>query len=294
MFIVCVKIFGVFRWRRQFLIICRGFESPEFELRTTDEIAIQKRYDNTIRWRKQILKISRSFEMSGLEPRTPDELAIQKQYDKAIRIFCLAYTIMCDVASSGTTFGRLFEIRRLNILPYRIYLPYNYSKPFLYRFTISLQFITVFIGSNIDAGFDTLFYGVMLQIISKINILKHRLKVTVTTLVEIYDKKPCNIQDYNEIEEKFFANWIKSHNAIISLYDQIEFAFSEVIFIQYSFSALSLCITVYLISQLEVFTTEFMGNFAYLIAATCEIFVFCIAANQVTFEVRNTLYIHQL
>ncbi|KAK0172472.1 hypothetical protein PV328_005786 [Microctonus aethiopoides] len=35
---------------------------------------------------------------------------------------------------------------------------------------------------------------------------------------------------------------------------------------------------------MEIFTTEFMGNFAYLIAATCEIFVFCIAANQVTFE----------
>ncbi|KAK0071141.1 hypothetical protein PV326_001631, partial [Microctonus aethiopoides] len=235
-------------------------------------------------WRREILKISRSFQTSGLEPKTFDELAIQKQYDNTIRFYCLAYIIMCDVASSGNTLGRFFGNQRLNILPYRIYLPYNYSKPFLYRFTVLLQSITVFIAGSIDAGFDTLFFGIILQITSKINILKHRFQEIVTTLAEIHDKKSDYIKDYNKIEYNLFTNWIKSHNAIITLYDDSEFVFSKVIFVQYSLSALSLCITVYLISQMEIFTTEFMGNFAYLIAATCEIFVFCIAANQVTFE----------
>ncbi|KAK0077470.1 hypothetical protein PV326_010022, partial [Microctonus aethiopoides] len=194
------------------------------------------------------------------------------------------YIIMCNVASTGITLCRFLENRASNILPYKIYLPYNYTKPFLYRFTVLLQSSTLFIAGNVAAGFDTLFFGVMLQIISKINILKHRFQVTVMTLVEIHDKKSCYIKDYNKIEDTFLTIWIKSHKAIISLYAHIEFAFSKVIFAQYSFSALSLCITVYLISQMEIFTTEFMGNFAYLIAATCEIFVFCIAANQVTFE----------
>ncbi|KAK0172477.1 hypothetical protein PV328_005789 [Microctonus aethiopoides] len=198
-----------------------------------------------------------------------------------------SYIIMCNVASSGITLCRFLENRASNILPYKIYLPYNYTKPFLYRFTVLLQSSTLFIAGNVAAGFDTLFFGVMLQIISKINILKHRFQVTVMTLVEIHDKKSCYIKDYNKIEDTFLTIWIKSHKAIISLYAHIEFAFSKVIFAQYSFSALSLCITVYLISQMEIFTTEFIGNFAYLIAATCEIFVFCIAANQVTFEVRN-------
>ncbi|KAK0179436.1 hypothetical protein PV327_005188 [Microctonus hyperodae] len=126
-----------------------------------------------------------------------------------------AYIIMCHVAVSGVTLSRFFNNRELSILPYKMYLPYNYSKPFLYRLTVLVQFITLFIGVHAAAGFDTLFFGVMLQIISRINILKHRLRITVTTLVEMHDKKSCNIKDYNEIEDKFFANWINNHNALI-------------------------------------------------------------------------------
>ncbi|KAK0080812.1 hypothetical protein PV325_013287 [Microctonus aethiopoides] len=127
----------------------------------------------------------------------------------------LAYIIMCNVASSGITLCRFLENRASNILPYKIYLPYNYTKPFLYRFTVLLQSSTLFIAGNVAAGFDTLFFGVMLQIISKINILKHRFQVTVMTLVEIHDKKSCYIKDYNKIEDTFLTIWIKSHKAII-------------------------------------------------------------------------------
>ncbi|KAK0169361.1 hypothetical protein PV327_011622, partial [Microctonus hyperodae] len=92
--------------------------------------------------------------------------------------------------------------------------------------------------TNISAGFDTLFFGIMLQIISKMNILKHRFQVTVAALSEIHDEKLYNIQDYKKIEDQFLTNWIKSHNAIIS--------------------AVPICIIVYLISQMEIFTTKFM------------------------------------
>ncbi|KAK0172471.1 hypothetical protein PV328_005785 [Microctonus aethiopoides] len=196
-----------------------------------------------------------------------------------------AYIIMCNMASSANTLGRLYGNRGLNILPYRIYLPYNYSsKQFLYQFTVLLQSITFFIAINIDVVFDTLFFGVMVQMISKINILKHRFQVTVTALAEIHDKKSLHMEDYKKIEDKLFTNWIKSHNAIIRIYDYTEFAFSKVIFVQYSFSTLPICISVYSISQMDTFTTEFMSNLVVLIALTCEIFIFCFAANEVTSE----------
>ncbi|KAK0077471.1 hypothetical protein PV326_010023 [Microctonus aethiopoides] len=225
-----------------------------------------------------------SFEASELELRTYDELKIQKQYNNTIRFYCLAYIIMCCMASSINTLGRHHGNRGSNILPYRIYLPYDYSTPFLYQFTALLQFITVFIAANIDAGFDTLFFGVMVQIISKINILKHRFQVTVSALAEMHDEKSCNMEDYKIKEDKFLKNWIKSHNAIISLYDDSEFVFSKVIFVQYSSSALPICTIVYLISQMEIFTSKFMGNLVTLIILICQIFIFCFAGNQVTSE----------
>ncbi|KAK0073965.1 hypothetical protein PV326_012865, partial [Microctonus aethiopoides] len=247
LFLVCSKIFGVLRWRREIIEICRSFEASELELRTSDELAIHERYNT-------------------------------------IKFYCLAYIIMGNMASSGNTLSRLYGNRGLNILPYRIYLPYNYSKPFLYQSTVLLQSITFFIAINIDIVFDTLFCGVMGQIISKINILKHRFQVTVTTLAEIHDKKSLHMEDYKKIEDKFLKNWIKSHNAIIRLHDYTEFAFSKVIFVQYSFSTFPICITIYLMSQTDTLTTTFMSNLVVLIALTCEIFIFCFAANQVTSE----------
>ncbi|KAK0080811.1 hypothetical protein PV325_013286 [Microctonus aethiopoides] len=255
-FIVCAKIFGILRWRREISEICMSFEASELELRTYDELKIQKQYNNTIRF------------------------------------YCLAYIIMCCMASSINTLGRHHGNRGSNILPYRIYLPYDYSTPFLYQFTALLQFITVFIAANIDAGFDTLFFGVMVQIISKINILKHRFQVTVSALAEMHDEKSCNMEDYKIKEDKFLKNWIKSHNAIMSLYDDSEFVFSKVIFVQYSSSALPICTIVYLISQMEIFTSKFMGNLVTLIILICQIFIFCFAGNQVTSEVNLSLAIY--
>ncbi|KAK0172470.1 hypothetical protein PV328_005784 [Microctonus aethiopoides] len=196
----------------------------------------------------------------------------------------LVYVILFHIGASGNTLGRYFGNRGSNSLPYRIYLPYDYSTLFLYRFTVLLEFIIVFIDTHITAGFDSLFFGVMLQIISKINILKHRIQVSVATLAEMHDKESFHMVDYKKFENKFFMNWIKSHNAVIRVYNDSEFIFSKVMFVQYSTSALLICTIVYLISQMGIFTTKFMGNAGSLIALTGQIFIFCLSANQVTYE----------
>ncbi|KAK0093253.1 hypothetical protein PV326_013961, partial [Microctonus aethiopoides] len=54
----------------------------------------------------------------------------------------------------------------------------------------------------------------------------------------------------------------------IRVYNDSEFIFSKVMFVQYSTSALLICTIVYLISQMGIFTTKFMGNAGSLIALT--------------------------
>ncbi|KAK0093252.1 hypothetical protein PV326_013960 [Microctonus aethiopoides] len=193
-------------------------------------------------------------------------------------------TTLFEIAGAGITIGRMCADRPENELPYRTVLPYDYSKPIIYRFTVVMQFLIICISGTILAGFDTLFPGIMLQICAKINILKHRFQVIVTTLEEIRYEKQYDVIKYQQLETNLFKVWIKSHNDILRLSKEIESIFSTVIIIQFSVSAFVLCTTIYLISQVSVFTVEFAGNFLYLIAMVAQIFIFCISAHQVTLE----------
>ncbi|KAK0179432.1 hypothetical protein PV327_005184 [Microctonus hyperodae] len=189
-------------------------------------------------------------------------------------------TALYNVSGAGITIGRMYGDRVEYELPYRTTLPYDHTKPFIFRFTIVMQFIIVCIGANILAAFDTFFVGMMLQICAKINILKHRFQVIVTTLERIQKEESYDVIEYDKLETKMFSVWIKSHNDILSLTDDVGSIFSKVIFVQFSVSAFVLCTTIYVISQVPVFTAEFAGNFIYLIATTVQIFILCISAHQ--------------
>lgn len=119
------------------------------------------------------------------------------------------------MSASGITLSRMNADQPPNSLPFNTYLPYNYSRPIIYRFTILVQYCTVFIAGHIQAGFDTLFPGIMMQICAKLAILKHRLQITVMILVKVHETRTCNSKHYEIIEKKLINDWIKSHNAIL-------------------------------------------------------------------------------
>ncbi|KAK0179429.1 hypothetical protein PV327_005181 [Microctonus hyperodae] len=197
----------------------------------------------------------------------------------------IAQSALFEMSASGVTVSRMNVDQSSNSLPFNTYLPYNYSTPVIHRFTILAQYFIVFIAGHIQAGFDTLFPGIMMQICAKLAILKHRFRIVVIILGKMHETRTFSSKYYENVDKKLINDWIESHNAILSLYDNIESVFSKVIFVQYFMSALSLCITVYFISQMRIFTMEFIGNFVFLIASTTEIFALCFSANQVTLEV---------
>ncbi|KAK0093251.1 hypothetical protein PV326_013959 [Microctonus aethiopoides] len=119
------------------------------------------------------------------------------------------------MSGAGITIGRTFAERVEYELPYRTPLPYDYTEPIIFRFTVAMQFIIIWISANVQAAFDTFFVGVMLQICAKINILKLRFQVIVTTLEEIRYEKQYDVIKYQQLETELFKVWIKSHNDIL-------------------------------------------------------------------------------
>nr|AQN78454.1 olfactory receptor 52 [Meteorus pulchricornis] len=246
MFAVSVKMIGLHATRDSIIEICEKFENE---------------------WRKNDI----------------EEILIQKTYDHNFRLYFLAYTAMLEVTVSGNTLGRLCADSPPFTLPFKIFLPYDYSTPGIFRLTVLIEFIAVLIATNIEAAFDTLFRGIMVQICVRIKMLKRRFQVAITTLEKKRREEPFNREEYKAMEEKFLINWIESHNSILSLSDYIESVFSKVIFVQYYLSSFVVCTTVYILSQMP-FGGEFLGIGIYLIAMTVEIFMICFSANQVTLE----------
>ncbi|KAK0179431.1 hypothetical protein PV327_005183 [Microctonus hyperodae] len=161
-------------------------------------------------------------------------LGKRKDIYRICQNFQTGCTMLFEIAGAGITIGRIYADRPENELPYRTVLPYDYSKPIIYRFTVVMQFIIICISGTILAGFDTLFPGIMLQICAKLNILKHRFKVIVTTLEEIRYEKQYDMTEYQQLETKLFNVWVKSHNDLLRLSADIESIFSTVILIQFS------------------------------------------------------------
>ncbi|CAD6210716.1 GSCOCT00013810001.3-RA-CDS, partial [Cotesia congregata] len=60
--------------------------------------------------------------------------------------------------------------------------------------------------------------------------------------------------------------------------------FGPMIFIQYSFSSIILCSSVYSLAQMVPFSTEFIGCLGYILCMFYQIFVICMSGNQVTLE----------
>lgn len=104
-------------------------------------------------------------------------------------------------------------------LPYKAWIPYNYSTPKRHLITYGQQLISVWVTANIDIGFDTIIPGFIMQMCIQFNIMKHRFHKTIAKLeqhrLENIDK--IEDRDFEIIDEKLLAECICYHLAIFEL-----------------------------------------------------------------------------
>ncbi|XP_074110549.1 odorant receptor Or1-like [Cotesia typhae] len=175
------------------------------------------------------------------------------------------------------------EAKLPDVLPYRGWLPFNYSQPSIYLLTASQQMVTFFIGCYVDIGFDTLFPGMMLYVSAQINILEHRFKNAVKILHEL-EVKNSDSELMKNSEKILIGDWVEDHNCVLRFSDYIYGIFATPIFIQYCLSSVILCATVYSLSTIPVFTFEFISCIVYIITTVLQIFLVCMSAHQATLQ----------
>ncbi|XP_057332826.1 odorant receptor 46a-like isoform X2 [Microplitis mediator] len=248
--------------------------------------AICGKIANIIWSRNKIIWIIDTLNSEPCKPLNNDEMIIQQKVDRLIWHSTLFYGILTEITVFMVTFGTLLLQLPIGTLPYNTYLPWDYSHGYLYWVAYGYQIISVCLSANSDIGFDTLVPGLMLQITAKLEILKYRFINLVDTL-KLTQWNGVNDKSYNnfKIENKLIADYVKCHLIILKLADTINKTFDKVILLQFFISSIVLCISVYNLAFLDVFTTEFTSIILYLCCMLMEIFILCAAGNQVTIVV---------
>ncbi|XP_072762244.1 odorant receptor 46a-like isoform X1 [Anoplolepis gracilipes] len=206
-----------------------------------------------------------------------EESDIQMKFDRLIRSYTISYTSLASFSATGTVIGGVLNILE-GQLPYRMWVPYDYTSPFLLWFTSIQELVAITFGTIVNVATETTVLGFCLQICAQIEILKHRLQKMVKPNPE--NEEILFSLNNTSNETGRLSEHILHHLCIIRLAKIINNIFSQVIFVQFFASILVLCSSLYHLSS-HMTITDIATLIVYALCMFVQIFVYCWAGNEV-------------
>ncbi|XP_074111286.1 odorant receptor Or1-like [Cotesia typhae] len=200
------------------------------------------------------------------------------------------YLAVFTIGASGILSTQISVMEFPDILPYRAWFPYNYSKPIYFQTTAVFQLITFFIGAYVHVAFDTLFLRMMFAVVVQISVLEHRLEMIISSIKK-FVKNNINLRtDHVNICDMLIEEWVNYHNDVLRFSQSMYELFSGSIFLQYCLSSTQICVCVYTISNVPFLSGVLMSEMVLLIGTILQIFLLCISAYQVTLKFDDLNY----
>ncbi|THK32910.1 odorant receptor 46a [Diachasma alloeum] len=248
---------------------------------------------------KVVIALLKKSEIIGLltdlenYPHKPANLETQLLQDKIneqIRFCTLCYGGLGEATVCYGTIAPFFQSIPFGVLPYKAWIPYDYSKPALYWTTYCQQLSSVFIAANINFGFDTIIFEFIMQMCAQFSMLKYRVEMMINEfdekqILSVSKINPTLLQSY----EEYMTDCVKYHIDILRLCKRINTIFSSIIFVQYTASSIIICVSVVLVSQMPVSSPKFVTVAGYIACIMLEIFLYCAAGNEATFQCQNLM-----
>ncbi|XP_018058152.1 PREDICTED: odorant receptor Or1-like [Atta colombica] len=209
------------------------------------------------------------------KPRDEDEIAIQAKFDKFIRSCSIKYSLLATSSVTGTTIGSVLNVMQGH-LPYRIWLPYNYTVSMFGIISIH-QIITLIFATLINVGTETLVFGLILQTCAQFEILESRLHKLIINKTVKYLGRESSLSNENEIG---LSECIHHHLNIYKYAKAVNVTFNQVLFVQFFSSILIICTSVYYLSK----HIELSAAASLLVYTTCmcvQVFIYCWSGNEV-------------
>ncbi|XP_063982745.1 odorant receptor Or1-like [Diachasmimorpha longicaudata] len=240
----------------------------------------------TLARRSEIIDILTALDTYPFKPMNIDEERIQEYFNKRIRVFTYLYGGTVEFSVWIMSISAFFQGIPFGVLPYKAWLPYDYSKSTVYWFTFCAQLVIVITVANICIGCDTVMPGFYTIVSAQFNILRCRLEKVIDAFDAECALKPREmISIHRERCEKRIITCVQYHRAIIEISQKINSITSSIIFVQYLASSIIICLIIFILSQMPLFSSQFLYFAVYLTCMLFQIFLFCASANEATTEV---------
>ncbi|THK32899.1 odorant receptor 46a [Diachasma alloeum] len=242
----------------------------------------------TLLRRSEIIDILTALDVHPFKPMNTDEERIQEEFNKRIRFFTFFYAGVVECSVWIMSISVFFQGIPFGVLPYKAWLPYDYSKSTVYWLTFCAQLFTIIIGANICIGCDTVMPGFYTIVCAQFNILRYRLEKVIDEFDDAIVLKPEEmIFTYREHCEKGIITCVQYHKAIFEIAKKINSISSSIIFVQYLASSIIICLSIFMLSHMPLFSSQFVYFTLYLTCMMSQIFLLCASANEATIECQN-------
>ncbi|KAJ3661817.1 hypothetical protein Zmor_006199 [Zophobas morio] len=160
-------------------------------------------------------------------------------------------------------------------LPLLVWYPYTTESSPLYEITYIYQLMCSYFICIINISVDTLIAALNMYIGAQCDILCDNLK---------------NINHHMGTVNSQWRKCIAHHKEILKFADNSQKFFNWIVLIQFFTSAVSIAFTMFQLTVVAPFSSEFYSFIFYLLSVTVEIFMYCWFGNQVEVKSSNICY----
>ncbi|KAG5329989.1 OR4 protein, partial [Acromyrmex heyeri] len=236
--------------------------------------------------RSEIISLIKTLQEKPFKACNEEEIIIQMKYDclirqnSAYRSYTISYMILALFSATGAVIGEMLTAFQ-GELPYRIWVPYDYTPILLFWLTSLHEMLALIFGTFVNIATETLLLGFCLQICAQLELFTRRLQRIVEP---DKNKEACNlltnVPNRNRLSEHVYYHLPYKHIFIDLFAEMVNEIFSEVLFVQFFASILILCSSVYYLSS-HLTVTDFTKLSIFTFCMFVQIFVYCWAGNEV-------------
>ncbi|NP_001177534.1 odorant receptor 125 [Nasonia vitripennis] len=213
---------------------------------------------------KGLLNLLTDFRMDVCKARSPEEENILNKYTtKILNIF---QNILVLSQATGIFFCVLPFITLEPAdyeIPYKTYQFYDDTTAMGFTITCVIQFIALIFGIFINVSMDTMIYGFIILSTGQFELISYRIN-----------------KSSKENDRALLKQCIMHHNCMNNLVKKTTNLFMTVIAPLFFFSLLTLCASIFQMSQNDIISLEFLGFAMYLSCMLCQVFLYCWYGNE--------------
>ncbi|KYN07118.1 Putative odorant receptor 71a [Cyphomyrmex costatus] len=231
--------------------------------------------------RNAIINLVKILMETPFKPRDEDEVAIKTKFEMFIRSCLIKNILLAMTSITGITIGSVVNIMQ-GYLPYRIWLPFNYSVPLAFWIISIHQVVTIILATMINVSTDFLIFGLFLHTCAQLEIFESRLhKLVIKKTIRCLENAVSSLNK----DKIGISECIHHHLSIYKYAKTVNVIFNQVLFVQFVASILILCTCVYYLSINITELSRAATFFVYTIGMFVQVYIYCWSGNEVILKV---------